>query len=118
MAPFIELAHAVRETHTIGLQVLARLTGIAGEAETRGVARPQGAPARGGRNLLVELAPHEPLIRAIVRTGGLAELPEYSADVAQVRVGARALARRGARPHARRMHQVAFEALRPAPASG
>jgi hypothetical protein len=38
--------------------------------------------------LLVALAPHEPLIRAIVRTGGLAELPEYSADVAQVRVGA------------------------------
>lgn len=87
---FIELAQAVRETHTIGLQVVARLAGVADPEELE-VMRARKQRLLEAANLLVEFAPHEPLIRSIVRVGGLAELPEYSPDLSALRVGATGL---------------------------
>lgn len=86
-ASFIELAQAVRETHTIGLQTIARLVGIA-DADELDVMRARKALLLETADLLVEQAPHEALIRSIVRVGGLAELPEYSANLSLRRVGA------------------------------
>jgi hypothetical protein len=110
-APFIDLAHAVRETHTIGLQVLARLTGVAGDAELEDM-RANAARLIEAAELLVELAPHEVLIRSITRVGGLADLPEYSPDISQVRVGVNALWLGEVRDVHPTECEVTFEALR------
>lgn len=85
-ATFLELAEALRETHTIGLQTMARLVGIA-DAEELESMRARKARLHEAVELLTEQAPHEALIRSIVRVGGLAELPEYSCDLSKMRVG-------------------------------
>lgn len=84
-ASFIELAGACRETHTIGLQVLGRLVGVAEEDRLAAMRAREGL-LLATADLLVEMAPHEALVRSFVRVGGLAELPAFSADVSQLAV--------------------------------
>lgn len=89
-ASFIELAQAARDTHTIGLQTLGRLVGIADD-EYLAATRTREARLLEAAELLVAMAPHEALVRSIVRVGGLADLPEYSADLSSLAVDATGL---------------------------
>lgn len=83
---FTELAQAVRETHTIGLQTMARLVGVA-EPDDLEVMRARKARLYEVAELLTEQSPHEALIRSIMRAGGLAELPDYSANLSLLATG-------------------------------
>jgi hypothetical protein len=111
MAPFIELAHAVRETHTIELQVLARLTGVAGEAEleemrARKARLLEAADTAGGARAARAADPRDRAHRRARRAA------RVLGRCRQVRVGARALYLGEVLDVMPTSMQVAFEALR------
>jgi hypothetical protein len=92
-ASFIELAQAVRDTHTIGLQTLARLAGVMPDDELEEM-RGRKARLLETAELLTLAAPHEVLVRSILRVGGFADFPEeYTADLRTLNVGSTGLFR-------------------------